>query len=151
MNINDIRSTLVVSLIFSMLLCCLPVSARPNQADSSIFAKPINLEASVKSERVPRSEQKGDTLIFNAAAYQVAENADSERLLSKMPGISITESGVETGGKEVRRILIDGQEFFGNDVLAALRNVPADMVKQIEVINRLSDEAQLTGVDDGDS
>ena len=151
MNINDIRSTLFVSLIFSMLLCCLPVSAKPNQADSSIFAKPINLEASVKSERVPRSEQKGDTLIFNAAAYQVAENADSERLLSKMPGISITESGVETGGKEVRRILIDGQEFFGNDVLAALRNVPADMVKQIEVINRLSDEAQLTGVDDGDS
>ena len=151
MNINDIRSAAIVSLIFSMLLCCLPVSAKPNQADSSIFAKPINLEASVKSERVPRSEQKGDTLIFNAAAYQVTENADSERLLSKMPGISITDSGVETGGKEVRRILLDGQEFFGNDVLAALRNVPADMVKQIEVINRLSDEAQLTGIDDGDS
>ena len=150
MNINDIRSTLVVSLIFSMLLCCLPVTASSQRADSSIFAKPINLEASVKSERVPRSEQKGDTLIFNAAAYQVAENADSERLLSKMPGISITDSGVETGGKEVRRILLDGQEFFGNDVLTALRNVPADMVKQIEVINRLSEEAQLTGVDDGD-
>ena len=150
MNINDIRSTLVVSLIFSMLLCCLPVSAISGQADSSIFAKPINLEASVKSERVPRSEQKGDTLIFNAAAYQVIDNADSERLLSKMPGISITDSGVETGGKEVRKILIDGQEFFGNDVLTALRNVPADMVKQIEVINRLSEEAQLTGVDDGD-
>ena len=150
MNINDIRSTLVVSLIFSMLLCCLPVTASSQRADSSIFAKPINLEASVKSERVPRSEQKGDTLIFNAAAYQVIDNADSERLLSKMPGISITDSGVETGGKEVRKILIDGQEFFGNDVLTALRNVPADMVKQIEVINRLSEEAQLTGVDDGD-
>lgn len=151
MNINDIRSATVVSLIFSMLLCCLPVTASSQRADSSIFAKPINLEASVKSERVPRSEQKGDTLIFNAAAYQVAENADSERLLSKMPGISVTDSGVETGGKEVRRILLDGQEFFGSDVLTALRNVPADMVKQIEVINRLSDEAQLTGVDDGNS
>lgn len=149
MKINDIRSTIIGSLIFSMSLCCLPVSAFSQQVDSSIFAKPLKLDASVKTERVPRSEQKGDTLIFSAAAYQVAENADSERLLSKMPGISVTDSGIETGGKEVRRILLDGQEFFGSDVLTALRNVPADMVKQIEVINRLSDEAQLSGVDDG--
>ena len=150
MTINDIRSASIGSLIFSMLLCCLPVTALSQQADSSIFSKPLNLDASLKTERVPRSEQKGDTLIFNAAAYQVAENADSERLISKMPGISVTDSGIEASGKEVSRILLDGQEFFGNDVLTALRNVPADMVKQIEVINRLSDAAQLTGVDDGE-
>ena len=121
------------------------------QKDSSIFSKPINLNAAVHTERIPRSEQKGDTVIFNATAYQVIENADSEHLISKMPGISVTESGVEAGGKDVRRILLDGQEFFGSDVLSALRSIPADMVKQIEVINRLSDEAQLTGVDDGNS
>ena len=120
------------------------------QADSSIFTKPLDIDASVKTERVARSQQKGDTLIFNAAAYQVAENADSERLVSKMPGISVSDSGVEANGKEVARILLDGQEFFGSDVLTALRNVPADMVKQIEVINRLSEQAQLTGVDDGE-
>ena len=120
------------------------------QADSSIFTKPLDIDASVKTERVARSQQKGDTLIFNAAAYQVAENADSERLVSKMPGISVSDSGVEANGKEVVRILLDGQEFFGSDVLTALRNVPADMVKQIEVINRLSEQAQLTGVDDGE-
>ena len=119
-------------------------------ADSSIFKKPLKIDASVKTERVPRSEQKGDTLIFNAAAYQVIENADSERLISKMPGISVSDSGIEANGKEVARILLDGQEFFGNDPLTALRNVPADMVKQIEIINRLSDNAQLTGVDDGE-
>ena len=118
--------------------------------DSSIFSKPLNIEATVKTERIPRSEQKGDTLMFNAAAYQVTENADSERLISKMPGIAVSDSGVEANGKEVMRILLDGQEFFGNDVLTALRNVPADMVKQIEVINRLSDSAQLSGVDDGE-
>ena len=150
MTISGIRLTIIGSLIFSMSICCLPVSAFSQQEDSSIFAKPLNLDASVKTERVPRSEQKGDTLIFNAAAYQVAENADSERLLSKMPGISVTDSGIEAGGKEVQKILLDGQEFFGSDVLTAIRNVPADMVKQIEVINRLSDAAQLTGVDDGD-
>ena len=120
------------------------------QKDSSIFSKPIKLDAAVHSERVARSEQKGDTLIFNAAAYQVSENADTERLISKMPGISVTDSGVEANGKSVHHVLLDGQEFFGDDVLPALRNIPADMVKQIEIINRLSDSARETGVDDGE-
>ena len=124
--------------------------ARGQAADSSIFSKPLKIDASVKTERVARSEQKGDTLIFNAAAYQVIENADSERLISKMPGIAVSDSGIEANGKEVARILLDGEEFFGNDPITALRNIPADMVKQIEVINRLSDNAQLTGVDDGE-
>ena len=120
------------------------------QKDSSIFSKPINLNAAVHTERVPRSEQKGDTLIFNAAAYQVSENADSERLISKMPGLSVTDSGVEANGKGIQHILLDGEEFFGTDVLPALRNVPADMIKQIELINRLSDSSRETGVDDGE-
>lgn len=123
---------------------------RAQAADSSIFSKPLKIQATVKTERAPRSEQKGDTLIFNAAAYQVIENSDSERLISKMPGIAVSDSGIEANGKEVTRILLDGEEFFGNDPLTALRNVPADMVKQIEVINRLSESAQLTGVDDGE-
>ena len=120
------------------------------QKDSSIFSKPLKIDAAVHTERVARSEQKGDTLIFNAAAYQVSDNADTERLVSKMPGISVTDSGVEAGGKTIKHVLLDGQEFFGDDVLPALRNIPADMVKQIEIINRLSDSARETGVDDGE-
>lgn len=137
--------------IAGMMLFLAGASASHAQtADSSIFSKPIQLEATVKTERVARSEQKGDTLIFNAAAYQVADNADSERLISKMPGISVSESGIDANGREVRQILLDGQEFFGNDVMSALRNVPAELVKQIEVINRLSDNARQTGIDDGE-
>ena len=146
LKVNGICSLAVVMLI----QCLTAYGLHAHPQDSSIFSKPLQIEATVKTERVARSEQKGDTLIFNAAAYQVAENADSERLIAKMPGISVSDSGVDANGKEVARILLDGQEFFGNDVLTALRNVPADMVKQIEVINRLSDEAQLTGVDDGE-
>lgn len=145
MKVNDIRS-----LAISILLCCVSYESAAQQYENSIFNKPLKLEATVKTERAPRSEQKGDTLIFNATAYQVSENADSERLISKMPGISVSDSGIEANGKEVTRIFLDGQEFFGNDVLTALRNIPADLVKQIEVINKLSDNAQLTGVDDGD-
>ena len=145
MRVNDIYSlTLVLVMSFPGL------RGYAQSADTSIFSKPQRIDASVRTERVTRSEQKGDTLIFNAAAYQVADNADSERLLSKMPGISVSDSGVDANGKEVARVLLDGQEFFGSDVLTALRNVPADMVKQIEIINRLSDAAQLTGVDDGE-
>lgn len=111
---------------------------------------PIKLEAAVHSEKMVRSSQKGDTLVLNANAYQTMQGADSESLLSKMPGISVTESGVEAAGKNVRRILLDGQEFFGEDALSALRTIPADLVKQVEVINRLSDNARLTGIDDGE-
>ena len=144
MKVNDI-----LSLTLALALSIPGICAHAQQSDSSIFSKPINLSASVKTDRVARSEQTGDTLIFNAAAYQVADNADSERLVSKMPGISVSDTGVEANGKEISRILLDGQEFFGSDVMSALRNIPADMVKQIEVINRLSDAARLSGIDDG--
>jgi len=137
-------------LMVFMLFCSIYDKLSAQTADSSIFRKPLKIEASVKTERAARSEQKGDTLIFNSAAYQVVENADSERLISKMPGISVSDGGIEANGKEIARILLDGQEFFGNDVITALRNVPADMVKQIEIINKLSDSAQQTGVDDGE-
>lgn len=104
--------------------------------------------ALVKGEAI-RSTQSGDTLSYNAAAYRTMLGSDSEALISKMPGISVTDEGVDANGRDVRKIMIDGQEFFGDDVLTALKNIPADMIAQIEVINKLSDEAQLTGVDDG--
>ena len=78
MTVNDIRS-----LALSVLLCCIcNGAAKALSQDSSIFSKPLKIEATVKTERAPRSEQKGDTLVFNAAAYQVIEYADSERLIS---------------------------------------------------------------------
>ena len=66
-----------------------------------------------------------------------------------MPGISVSARGDEAHGRTVQKIMIDGEEFFGNDVLSALKNLPADMIEDVEVFNKLSDEAELTGVDDG--
>lgn len=96
-----------------------------------------------------RSTQNGDTLRYHADAYKVVLGANSESLLTKMPGISVSERGVEARGRTVQKIMIDGEEFFGNDVLSALKNLPADMIEDVEVFNKLSDEAELTGVDDG--
>ena len=107
------------------------------------------LDEVVISTPALRSTQNGDTLSYHADAYKVVLGANSESLLTKMPGISVSECGVEAHGRTVQKIMIDGEEFFGNDVLSALKNLPADMIEDVEVFNKLSDEAELTGVDDG--
>ena len=107
------------------------------------------LDEVVISTPALRSTQNGDTLSYHADAYKVVLGANSESLLTKMPGISVSERGVEAHWRTVQKIMIDGEEFFGNDVLSALKNLPADMIEDVEVFNKLSDEAELTGVDDG--
>lgn len=107
------------------------------------------LDEVVISTPALRSTQNGDTLSYHADAYKVVLGANSESLLTKMPGISVSERGVEAHGRTVQKIMIDGEEFFGNDVLSALKNLPADMIEDVEVFNKLSDEAEFTGVDDG--
>lgn len=109
----------------------------------------VLLDEVVISTPALRSTQNGDTLSYHADAYKVVLGANSESLLTKMPGISVSERGVEAHGRTVQKIMIDGEEFFGNDVLSALKNLPADMIEDVEVFNKLSDEAELTGVDDG--
>lgn len=94
--------------------------------------------------------QQGDTLSFNASAYRVNPDASTEDLIRRMPGIVVDRDGVRAQGEDVRRVLVDGQEFFGDDPSIALRNLPAEMIDQIEVYDQLSDQAQLTGFDDGE-
>ena len=136
----------ILVLIFTLFF----LSGITGFAQETTVINPERIDAAVHVEAMTRSSQRGDTLVHNAAAYQVMQGADSESLISKMAGIVVSESGVEASGRDVAKILLDGQEFFGNDVLTALRTVPADMVKQVEVINKLSDNAQLSGIDDGE-
>lgn len=106
------------------------------------------LDKVVISTPALRSTQNDDTLSYRANAYKVVLGANSESLLTKMPGISVSVQGVEAHGRSVRKIMIDGKEFFGNDVLSALKHIPADMIEDVEVFNKLSGEAELTGMDD---
>lgn len=94
--------------------------------------------------------QKGDTIQFQAQAYKTNPDASSEDLIKKMPGITVDTEGVKAQGETVKRVLVDGQVFFGDDPNIALRNLPADMVDRVEVFDQLSDQAQLTGFDDGE-
>eukprot|EP01118_Nematostelium_gracile_P012406 TRINITY_DN4528_c0_g6_i1.p1 TRINITY_DN4528_c0_g6~~TRINITY_DN4528_c0_g6_i1.p1 ORF type:complete len:286 (+),score=61.13 TRINITY_DN4528_c0_g6_i1:23-859(+) len=93
---------------------------------------------------------KKDTLEFNASSFKVRENAVVEDVLKKVPGMEVDKDGsVKAQGERITRVKVDGKEFFGNDPLLATKNLPADMIDKIQVIDQLSDQAQFTGIDDG--
>ena len=97
-----------------------------------------------------RQEQRGDTTVFNAAAFKVNPDATTEDLIKKMPGIQVSGNSVTSGGESVKKVLVDGKEYFGSDPMAALRNISADMVSSIEVFDKQSDQSAFTGFSDGD-
>ncbi len=98
-----------------------------------------------------RAQQKGDTTEYNAAAFKVNPDADAEQLVRKMPGVTVEGGTVRAQGEDVRRVTVDGQEFFGEDAVLALRNLPAEVVDRIQVFDRMSDQAQFTGFNDGNT
>lgn len=95
--------------------------------------------------------QKGDTVQFNASQYKVNRDASAEELARKIPGITVENGQVKANGENVQKVTIDGRELFGDDATAALRNLPAEIIDKIQVFDRLSDQAQFTGFDDGSS
>ncbi|HMN89349.1 MAG TPA: TonB-dependent receptor [Saprospiraceae bacterium] len=98
-----------------------------------------------------RAQQKGDTTEYNAAAFKVNPDADAEQLVRKMPGVTVEGGTVRAQGEDVRRVTVDGQEFFGEDAVLALRNLPAEVIDRIQVFDRMSDQAQFTGFNDGNT
>ena len=97
-----------------------------------------------------RTTQKGDTVVYNAGSYKVTQDASTDELLAKMPGIKVDGGTVEAHGEEVKKVLIDGKEFFGDDVTTAIKNLPAEVIDKIEVFDKKSDQAEFSGVDDGE-
>ena len=97
-----------------------------------------------------RTSQKGDTVSYNAGAFKVTADADVEGLLKKMPGITITDGEVEAQGETVKKVFVDGKEFFGEDVTSAIKSLPAQAVDKVEVYDKLSDAAEFSGMDDGE-
>jgi hypothetical protein len=93
---------------------------------------------------------KTDTVEYNASAFKVRENAVVEDVLKKLPGVEVAKDGsIKAQGETVTRVRVDGKDFFGNDPLLATKNLPAEMIDKIQVIDLMSDQSQFTGVDDG--
>ncbi|MFN3315962.1 MAG: hypothetical protein ACK40K_04055 [Raineya sp.] len=112
--------------------------------------QPESIEGIVVKGEVAPVEIKQDTVEFNAAAFKTKPNANTEDLLKKLPGVEVAKDGsVKAQGEQVRRVLVDGKPFFGDDPKAATKNIRADMIDKIQVIDQLSEQSQFTGVDDG--
>ncbi len=117
----------------------------------------MNDRTRVLSEVVVQSEAPpvtllGDTVQYNAGSFKTQPNANVEDLLKKLPGVQVDKNGtVKAQGEKVQKVLVDGKEFFGNDPKVATKNLPADAVDKVQVFDKLSDQAELTGFDDGNS
>ncbi len=111
----------------------------------------ILLSETVVTAKAPEIVVKGDTLEYNADSYKVTESAVVEDLLKKMPGVEVdTEGNITVNGRTITKILVDGEEFFSNDPKVASKNLPANMVEKLQVLERRSEMSQMTGFDDGE-
>jgi len=93
---------------------------------------------------------KGDTTEYNAASFKVEPNAKVEDLLKQLPGIQVDKDGKITAqGQTVNKVLVDGEEFFGDDPTLVTKNLRANMVDKVQLYDKKSDQAAFTGIDDG--
>ncbi|PCJ65204.1 MAG: hypothetical protein COA58_10085 [Bacteroidetes bacterium] len=101
-------------------------------------------EVMVKAKKIPIF-MNGDTVVYNSSSFKTSANATVEDLMKKLPGVRVAKDGTVTAeGEQVTKILINGKEFFGGNVEAATKNLDADLVDKIEVINKKTDEDEFT-------
>lgn len=127
-----------------------------NKAEKTIDVGTFSLaqDAKLLSEVVveaPAIVVKEDTIEYNASSFQVKEGAVVEDLIKKMPGIQVDRDGnVTAQGKAVTRVKVNGKDFFGGDVKTATKELPANIVDKIQIIDDYGDQATVSGIKDGD-
>ncbi|MDB5276057.1 MAG: outer rane beta-barrel protein, partial [Ferruginibacter sp.] len=125
-------------------------TSKINIGTIKMILKPINLKEVVVIQRISAIKIKGDTTEFNAAGFKAREGASVEEILKKLPGVQVDKNGNITAmGEKVNKVLVDGEEFFGDDPTIATKNLPADAVYKIQVFDKKSDQATFSGIDDG--
>lgn len=120
----------------------------------AIILQPISTVAlegvQINTEKIPIMLKK-DTIEYNAGSYKTKPDAAVEELLKKLPGVEVDKAGnIKAAGKDVQKVLVDGKEFFGNDQKVATKNLPADAIDKVQVFDGQSQQAQYTGIDDGE-
>ena len=114
--------------------------------------KPITkelLEVVVKTAKAPLTI-KGDTIEYNASSFKVPPGSTVEDLLRKLPGVQVDQDGnIRAQGQEVKKVTVDGKSFFGNDPKLATKNLQAEAISKVQVYNDKTEQAKLTGVEDG--
>lgn len=128
-----------------------PRTSSSGLGDILLTPESYSLDETVIVGQAPMAVTEGDTTVFNASAYRTPEGSMLEDLVKQLPGGEIDADGkLLIHGKEVKKILVDGKEFFSDDPKAALKNLPVEMVEKLKAYERQSDLARLTGIDDGE-
>ncbi|MEY4042181.1 MAG: hypothetical protein RL233_1712 [Bacteroidota bacterium] len=120
-----------------------------NIPDMILLTKDESLSAvEIKTQAVT---VKGDTTEINANNFKVNPDATAEDLVGKMPGVTSSNGQISAQGETVKKVLVDGKPFFGEDPNAALKNLPAEVVGKIQIYDAKSDQSLFSGIDDGNT
>ena len=94
---------------------------------------------------------KKDTVEYNASSFKTSDNDMLEELLKKLPGVEVGADGsITANGETIKKITIDGKTFFLDDPQLASKNIPAKIIEKVKVVEKKSDQAMFTGIDDGE-
>lgn len=120
-------------------------------APITMNVNPVMLKGAEITARQSKVEMKEDTFVYNSSAYRVPEGSALEELVKKLPGAEVDEDGtIKINGKEVKKIMVDGKEFFDNDTKMAMKNLPTNIIDKIKAYDKQSDYSKMTGIDDGE-
>jgi len=117
----------------------------------SFRLEPSEIEIEEVEITIPRAVLlKGDTMEYDATKFSTREYADADEVVAQVPGVMIDEEGnVTAHGEAVTKVIVDGKEFFSSDPRIALKNLPADIIAKIQIIDEKSEQAKFSGFDDG--
>ena len=94
---------------------------------------------------------KKDTIEYTASSFKTSDNDMLEELLKKLPGVEVEADGsITANGETITKIMIDGKSFFLDDPQLASKNIPAKLIEKVKVVEKKSDQALFTGIDDGE-
>lgn len=116
-----------------------------------LYSDAIMLKGAEVVAQAPEVTASEDTLVYNTSAYRVPEGSALEELVKKLPGAEVDESGkITINGKEIKKIMLDGKEFFSDDPNVAMKNLPVNIIDKVKAYDKQSDMARLTGIEDGE-
>ena len=135
----------------------IPVELTPGQLFVELGKLPLTEDVQTLEEvnvkgKAAEMTVKGDTIEYNTSAYKMEETAVVEDLLKKMSGVTVDKEGnVTVNGENIKAVRVDGKKFFGDDVQTATKNIPADMIEKIQVLDEKSETSKMTGFEDDET
>lgn len=122
-----------------------------NVGTVALKADAILLKEAVVTAEAPQVTVAEDTLVYNSSAYRVPQGAMLEELVKKLPGAQIADDGsITINGKTIKKIMVNGKEFFSQDTKVAMKNLPVEMIEKVKSYDKKSDLARITGIEDGE-